>query len=314
MLFSDRLVLAVALSFCACEPGDDTKTGVVRRDVITANGTTLNGTTLNGTTLNGTTLNGTTLNGTTLNGTTLNGTTLNGTTLNGTTLNGTTLNGTTLNGTDFIGAEMSGSTIDGIALTLRIDDIVPSEEPNEDVLLYHVSYYADGTWQSICRNAAGNDVWAIPLSGRWNYAQGVPGGGAKIDDSGFVTWACVDSSISKCVFLGYKPWLTVRNNSLDPFHQSCVRLIRADYCGDGTSYTVDGQLVNLYDHLGIQRDTERWNLEAEWDTSGARCMHSDSRARSIVPCFDAKVSDGCGKRSHFQQGTLLMSEAPPISP
>ena len=46
----------------------------------------------------------------------------------------------------------------------------------------------------------------------------------------------------------------------------------ADYFGDGRSFTVDGALLNLYDGLGIQEDTEAWSFEAEWGPEGARCV------------------------------------------
>ena len=48
-----------------------------------------------------------------------------------------------------------------------------------------------------------------------------------------------------------------------------VRMIRADYCGDGTSWTVNGRTIDLYDGLGINVDTSAWTFEAEWTPSGA---------------------------------------------
>src|SRR5262249_49095120 len=124
-------------------------------------------------------------------------------------------------------------------------------------------------------------------------------------------WGCLRSAIGKCVLLGYKPWKSVDGTSLEPYHQTCVRLLRADFCGDGMAYTIDGRLLNLYDRLNIQRDTEPWNFEAEWDTDGARCMTDEHRTNgSPIPCFADKNTLGCGLRSHFQTGTLLMSEIP----
>src|SRR5262249_33873713 len=142
-----------------------------------------------------------------------------------------------------------------------------------DVFFYWLSWKDGCRWLPICPSLAP----AIPVTGRWNYDQGVPGGGSKTPDPSFITWGCLRSAIGKCVLLGYKPWKSVDGTSLEPYHQTCVRLLRADFCGDGMAYTIDGRLLNLYDRLNIQRDTEPWNFEAEWDTDGARCMTDEHR-------------------------------------
>jgi hypothetical protein len=138
----------------------------------------------------------------------------------------------------------------------------------------------------------------------------VPGGGSKIDDPTTFTFACERSAITKCLRQGYKPWATVNGVSMAEYHQACTRLIRADFCGDGTSYTVEGQWVNLYDTVGVQRDTEDWNQEAEWDSRGARCFSPHNRSHDHVPCYQERTQSACGKLSNFANGTLLMSETP----
>ena len=88
-------------------------------------------------------------------------------------------------------------------------------------------------------------------------------------------------------------------------------MIRADYCGNGTSYTLNGRPINVYDALDIQLDTEAWRFEAEWTPAGARCVAErrvvfvDGRAPG---CGFALPSLGCGDRTHFASGTLLMEE------
>jgi hypothetical protein len=61
-----------------------------------------------------------------------------------------------------------------------------------------------------------------------------------------------------------RPWL----------HQACVRMIRADYCGDGRPHTRDGTRIDLYDRLGIQRDepVPGMSFEAAWGPGGALCV------------------------------------------
>lgn len=62
--------------------------------------------------------------------------------------------------------------------------------------------------------------------------------------------------------------------------QAATRMVRADYCGDGNSYTVPGKQLELYDVLGAtvhdstasDYGTTRPMVEAVWDASGAVCL------------------------------------------
>ncbi|UQA56655.1 ADYC domain-containing protein [Polyangium aurulentum] len=236
----------------------------------------------NGTSLNGTSLNGTSLNGTSLNGTSLNGTSLNGTSLDGTSLAAMSSKGKKLMGADLAGAVLKATASDGSAVTVRIDGVTPSADPE---ILYYAISWQDGTaWPSICGNDAdGAPLPAIPLSGFWDYNAGTPTGGAHVPSTSIVTFACVGSTLAKCVELGYKPWKIVeecldgkcRSLPLHSFHQACVRMMRADYCGDGASHTKDGVPINLWDGLSIQDRAlpgGLWKREAEWSPSGAVCI------------------------------------------
>ena len=63
-------------------------------------------------------------------------------------------------------------------------------------------------------------------------------------------------------------------------HQACVRVLRADYCGDGQGHTRDGTPVDLYDRLGVQsgEPAPGMRFEAAWGPAGAVCV-----ARSRLP-------------------------------
>ena len=95
---------------------------------------------------------------------------------------------------------------------------------------------------------------------------------------------------------------------------TCVRLLRGDFCGTGTPYTVDGTTLNLFDKVGVQADTEVWYPEAEWATDGARCVNSSNTARldfvvSRDPwCVKPLVKKDCG--FSFGPGTVLIDELP----
>lgn len=299
MRFPDGFLLfAALLALCACAPSANdlplSRTGT---------GATTNGSNLNGSNLNGQALAETLVHvqfaGARVNGNAV----LDEARLEGTVFHGR--KGSSLwSGTDFVGANFVGVKGDGTTVPLRITGVVPGTE----VWTYDVRYEdAGGEWWPVCKDAGG-PTQAIPVTGRWNYAHGVPGGGAKIDDPSSFTFACRGTAaIAKCVDLGYHPW---KSELLAAHHQACTRLIRADFCGDGTSHTTDGQWVNLYDGLGIQKDTEEWVVESEWDTAGARCFSPLNRSHSAVACYDQRVEPGCGSAANFATGTLLVNETP----
>lgn len=62
--------------------------------------------------------------------------------------------------------------------------------------------------------------------------------------------------------------------TLPAHHAACVRMTMADYCGDGRSFTMNGTRIDLYDDLGINKDTtpaaSPFRLEAIWSGEGAR--------------------------------------------
>jgi hypothetical protein len=337
---------SVLACLCACGGGDfgaiESRSGaLVAENGRQLNGRQLNGVQLNGKQLNGKQLNGMQLNGKQLNGIQLNGIQLNGIQLNGIQLNGSVLEGTTLGGARLSGADLAGALMvgvldDGSTVPLRLDAVVQDQEPspnprghgppvmdNGDVYFHLVSFSTDGaTWSPLCgTDAAGATIAAIPVAGTWDPGWGVPGGGAHRDDPAIFTFACRHQAIAKCVEMGYKPWRSVEScgggagcarSDLMPHLQACTRLLRADYCGDGDSWTVDGTPIDLYDGVGIQLDTERWAFEAEWDEGGAVCLDEQRVASvGVAPCAAGLARHDCGHRSHFHTGTLLMDEVEP---
>jgi ADYC domain len=221
-----------------------------------------------------------------------------------------------VSGMDFLGAQFVGNLADGQKVDLRVDAIEPATGDSGDIWSYRVSFFdaAEGTWKPACPAADGSALDAIPVSGTWNYREGVAGGGARLEDPTLFTFACEGAAIAKCIHFGYRPWATTADGrSLADHHQACTRMVRADYCGDGTSHTKDGNWVNLYDALGVQQDTEAWLMEAEWTTDGARCVSSSTRSTEPVSCPNMPELSGCGQQGHFRTGTLLMSEVPPAT-
>ena len=296
----------VPLALFGCVVEEELPTSTTSSNIVSDNGASLNGASLNGASLNGASLNGASLNGASLNGASLNGASLNGASLNGASLNGASLNGnmigaytaggTPITGTELVGAELTGTLSSGASLTLRIDSMT---QLSADTWAYGVSFEHDGGWSSYCGTDANGAIEAIPVGGVWNQDFGSAGGGSWSDDGTQFTFACRHASIAKCVELGYEPWKGYGDELL-----SCVRMLRADYCGDGISYTVNGTLINVYDGVGIQTDTESWPVDATWTPDGAGCLNHH-RGGSQPACYAEKYSATCGG---FSGGNDLVSE------
>lgn len=129
---------------------------------------------------------------------------------------------------------------------------------------------------SICGyDAKGKAREAIFLGGDWDGSAGTPGAGGKIADaeSGAISIGCRKvGAIAKCVDFGYKPWVSA---AMDDMHQACVRMVRADFCGDGTPWTVDGNLIDIEDVLAIQiHDSKDFVFEATWSKNGATLLNA----------------------------------------
>jgi hypothetical protein len=107
--------------------------------------------------------------------------------------------------------------------------------------------------------------------------------------------------------MGYKPWAmgplecnisclgtkdfpscrrTCAQHTLELMHEACVRMVRADYCGNGTAHTVDGISIDEWDNANIQTQTSistnatgHFGKEAEWTPNGARCLSQANMGR-----------------------------------
>jgi len=149
--------------------------------------------------------------------------------------------------------------------------IVDPHDADGDTLLYHISDPGNpGT--ELCSADVWGEHWAFPLRGRWD------ANGVHMSDQGF-TLTCAADAQGKCVRFGYKPWKQLAHGtSLAPHHQACIRMVRADYCGNqGT--TRNGMLIDYYDNLGLAKAAEpteaeakKLAFEAAWDSSGALCV------------------------------------------
>ena len=213
-------------------------------------------------------------------------------------------------GQDFVGAQFEGHLDDGKKVYLRIDSMTQhADAHNQDVYMYGVSYETKNGWKLLC----GAGVKAVPLNGRWDHSQGTATGGSWISGSGSFTFACETAAVGKCATHGYAPWRVLQDGtSLRSLHQTCTRMMRADYCGDGTPHTVDGTEINLYDDEGIRVDSQAWTFEGEWGVDGAVCVSATRISKlNKLSCKKQLKDTTCGNLNNFGNTTLIMSEFKP---
>ncbi len=268
------------------------------------------GISFNGVSLNGVSLNGTSVTGASLDGASLTGVAVVGVGPTGVSLAAGSTSGPPLSGAGLVGSTWSGSTGPGPAtVKLRIDSALAGTAPNPDLWFYGVSYQTTTGWQPLCGlDTANQPIRAVAVAGVW---------GPTLTDTAHYaasatqfTLACRGKTIGKCVELGYKTYKGYTNQLA-----ACVRLLRGDFCGTGTSYTTNGNELNLYDNVGVQADTEAWPVEAEWTPSGARCVNSNNAARYELvlsndpKCLQRSETPTCG--SSFASGAVLIDELSP---
>ena len=206
---------------------------------------------------------------------------------------GKTLRGTALAGMHLFAdvQNLQATPVTAAVAEYRITAIEP-EDPEYDqtgtgnTFLYTLEQYIsdDGSWAPACPADGDGRHVAIPLAAIWNAS------GDRVESTTQFTLGCTTGVIAKCYRWGYRPWITGYGN-LVPMHQTCTRMARADYCGDGTPHTHDGTWINMWDSLPppgpIQRHGGLLGLlppvgmlfEAGWNTGGAVCL---SHARWLL--------------------------------
>lgn len=255
--------------------------------------------------------------GTNQQGTELQGTELQGTSLQGMRMQGFKRDGATLGGAPLVNvrvehgelvAEQDQATLHGAALIdahflaqvrdenvnppatatveYRITNIVAEDAKYDPThtgatYLYTLEQWVEssgGSWQPACPPDLDGRRVAVPLAAIWDET------GARIESSTLFTLGCTTGVIAKCYRWGYRPWVTGYGD-LTAMHWTCTRLARADYCGDGTTHTHDGTLINVWDNLPAPGPIQAHGglstliptvagmvFEAGWNTQGNVCL------------------------------------------
>jgi ADYC domain len=164
---------------------------------------------------------------------------------------------------------------------VRIDAVEhDAKDRAGEVVLYTLSEQdsATGDWRNLCLPDPDGRRLGFPLAGAFT------SDGRYEAAPGRILLTCTGGAEGKCIRFGYKPWGFGPNNiSLAPYYQACVRLVRADYCGDGIGHTRDGTPIDIFDKIGIQRDEPApgMTFEAAWRADGAVCVRH-TRLRDVL--------------------------------
>jgi hypothetical protein len=95
---------------------------------------------------------------------------------------------------------------------------------------------------------------------------------------------CTAGAQAKCVRFGYRPWASAPDGRpMRDLYNTCIRMVRADYGGDGRATTRDGTVIDLYDVWRIQSPDRRedHDFEAGWAPDGAVCVRHPRIAEHV---------------------------------
>jgi len=269
-------IAALCLTACSAEAAQQ----VDEQPIMTQQGTELQGIVLQGTQVQGMTMRGFRFAGATLDGAALVNLRLDKGELvaerNTVTLRGTAL----LNAHLFAEAENRNvHPPQSAVVEYQITGVVAEDaryDPTQtgNTFLYTLAQNVDntGSWQPACPVDSDGRRVAIPLADTWDER------GTRMSSAPLFTLGCTTGAVAKCYRLGYRPWVTGYGNLMIT-HWTCTRVIRADYCGDGVSHTMNGTLVNLWDNLGAPGPIQPrgttpvgMTFEAAWGQNGAVCF------------------------------------------
>jgi len=183
----------------------------------------------------------------------------------------------------------------GLQRRIRIDSVErDTRDPAGEIVLYALSEQdaRSGEWRNLCLPDPEGRRLGFPLAGAFT-----PDGRYEPAHFGILL-TCTGGAEGKCIRFGYKPWGHGPGNvCLAPYYQACVRLVRADYCGDGIGHTRDGTPIDIFDKIGIQRDepAQGMTFEAAWGPDGAVCVRH-TRLPDILD--STALAAGCPRLAH----------------
>ncbi len=218
---------------------------------------------------------------------------------------------------DNLGAPISATLADGRAYQMVVVGAFVDEASGRTYFDVQTSLDG-GDWIPLCGVDDDAPILALAIPGVFTAQPVVPGdraGGWRPSSNEF-NFACRGSSVAKCVEMGFAPHLDRAQSTGDRttgverdvdtpqsqiYHQACVRMLRADYCGDGRSFTESGVTLNHWDTRARWPSLSGWNFEAGWDDNGAICIEDTRLDHASLPaCVTDRIARKCGGRDNRQ--------------
>lgn len=232
--------------------------------------------------------------------------------------------GRTLMSNQLVGATLTLAMAGGTA-RVRIDAIERDPEDKignfreaDGVWLHTLSVQrADGSWTSLCKPGPDGRQQGFPVAGTMS-----PDGRMRLATPDRFEITCTSGAQGKCIRFGYKPWQTLSDGRLMlEVYNACMRMVRADYGGDGKATTLDGQSIDIYDFIGVQKPDmdPAQDFEAGWTADGAVCVRhvrvkqntSLDTLESSYPRSKGRTGDACTEDFARANGAVIFNRSKP---
>lgn len=249
--------------------------------------------------------------------------TLTGVAVEGTRFKVTLSDGRTLMSNQLVGATLTLAMGGGTA-RVRIDAIERDPEDkgglrDEDATWLHTFsvQQADGSWNSLCTPGPDKRQQGFPVAGIVT-----PDGRLAPASPDRFEITCTSGAQGKCIRFGYKPWqTTVDGRPMRDAYNACMRMVRGDYGGDGKAYTLDGQSIDIFDHIAVQKadmDAAQ-DFEAGWTPDGAVCVRhvrvkqntSLDKLEAMYPRLKGRTGDVCTEAFAKANGAIIFNRSKP---
>jgi hypothetical protein len=235
-------------------------------------------------------------------------------------VDGTQFKVTLPNGRVLRSPELVGAVLDlRSGLRVRIDAVEEDRDSRGGPLWLHTlsMRHADGTWANFCNLGPDGRRAGFPVPGR-----ATAHGTVAEAEPGVFELTCTGGAQAKCVRFGYRPWETGPDGRpMRVLYNACVRMVRADYGGDGHGTTRDGMLIDIYDAWKIQTADlqEGQDFEAGWSPEGAVCVRhvrvkenvSLQELERLHPRVKGRTGAVCTEDFARAHGALLFNRSQP---
>ena len=200
-----------------------------------------------------------------------------------------------LDGPDLIGSiftVLNTNTGDELQLQIRDLSLIPSwTDQGFLVERFVFGYYDCGLlgFAPICQDAMelpDEEAWSVIVGGE-RYSWEDKDAFASGDDArGWFNIACYDNALYKMKFTGYDPQPTGDNPyvSAPEDRTATLKMMTADYCGTGTSFTETGTPLYWINAEGWSSNSVPVDAvsEALWDETGALCLDEPRLGNDIL--------------------------------